>query len=187
MPGPAPNPNARRRNARPSGVRLPAEGRRGDPPPWPLAPSVELTVALKVSQAVVDDLGHKDKLTAAEKRKLNKALAQVVEIDTKAELIAEGERTLWTELWKTPQAVAWERYGWWREVALYVRWTVLGEQGDLRAAQEARQWSDRLGLSPMAMKRLQWEITADELAQQRTATPPPRPKRRLKVVDPDVG
>lgn len=34
--GPAPNPNARRRNARPAFRRLPAAGRRGDPPPWPL-------------------------------------------------------------------------------------------------------------------------------------------------------
>lgn len=34
--GPAPNPNARRRNARPAFRRLPAAGRRGDPPAWPL-------------------------------------------------------------------------------------------------------------------------------------------------------
>lgn len=37
MPGPAPNPNARRRNARPSFRRLPAAGRRGDAPRWPLS------------------------------------------------------------------------------------------------------------------------------------------------------
>ena len=36
MPGPAPNPNARRRNARPDGMKLPAGGRPGDPPAWPL-------------------------------------------------------------------------------------------------------------------------------------------------------
>lgn len=34
--GPPPNPNARRRNARPAFRRLPADGRRGDPPTWPL-------------------------------------------------------------------------------------------------------------------------------------------------------
>lgn len=35
MPGPAPNPNAIRRNARVGPLRLPAEGRQGPPPPWP--------------------------------------------------------------------------------------------------------------------------------------------------------
>lgn len=35
MPGPAPNPNARRRNARVGTVQLPAEGRRKPAPQWP--------------------------------------------------------------------------------------------------------------------------------------------------------
>lgn len=35
MPGPAPNPDARRRNARVGTVKLPAEGRKGAPPEWP--------------------------------------------------------------------------------------------------------------------------------------------------------
>jgi len=37
MPGPAPKPNPVRRNARAGTMKLPAEGRQGDPPPWPLA------------------------------------------------------------------------------------------------------------------------------------------------------
>jgi hypothetical protein len=37
MPGPAPNPNARRRNARPAFRRLPSAGRRGELPAWPLS------------------------------------------------------------------------------------------------------------------------------------------------------
>jgi len=36
MPGPPPNPNAQRRNARVGVVRLPASGRQGRPPAWPL-------------------------------------------------------------------------------------------------------------------------------------------------------
>lgn len=38
MPGPAPKPDGqrRRRNAAPTTLRLPAEGRRGDVPTWPL-------------------------------------------------------------------------------------------------------------------------------------------------------
>ena len=37
MPGPAPNPDARRRNARVGVVKLPAEGRTGDAPAWPFS------------------------------------------------------------------------------------------------------------------------------------------------------
>jgi hypothetical protein len=36
MPGPAPKPDALRRNARVGTVRLPAEGRKGSPPKWPI-------------------------------------------------------------------------------------------------------------------------------------------------------
>lgn len=37
MPGPAPSTNPVRRNARTGPLVLPAEGRQGDPPKWPLA------------------------------------------------------------------------------------------------------------------------------------------------------
>ena len=40
----------------------------------------------------------------------------------------------------------------------YVRLKILAECGDLEAGKEARQWSDRLGLNPLAMLRLRWEI-----------------------------
>ena len=36
MPGPPPNPNARRRNVRTGPMRLPSEGRSGPAPAWPL-------------------------------------------------------------------------------------------------------------------------------------------------------
>lgn len=44
--GPAPNPNARRRNARPAFRRLPASGRQGDPPVWPLGKATKAEQAL---------------------------------------------------------------------------------------------------------------------------------------------
>ncbi len=37
MPGPAPNPDARRRNARVGVVKLPAEGRTAPAPAWPFS------------------------------------------------------------------------------------------------------------------------------------------------------
>lgn len=71
---------------------------------------------------------------------------------------------VWAELWATPQAAAWEELGWIRVVARYAKLLVAAEKADASAAllAEVRQLEDRLGLSPMAMKRLMWEIVPDE-------------------------
>lgn len=159
--GPPPNPNARRRNARPAQFQLPASGRKGPAPEWPLPPNMELQVQLEVAQEVIDQLQALEELSAPEKRKLNAALKTVVFLPRKMELAAAAELDLWAGLWKSPQAVAWERIGCQREVAQYARWKTLAEQGDMDASKEARQLSDRLGLSPMSMLRLQWVIVDD--------------------------
>ena len=113
VPGPPPKKNARRRNARPDWVTLPADGRKGRAPRWPLSGRVQ-----------------------------------------------RG----WAELWRRPQAVMWERNG---DEYLVARYLILRNaiQDELdhsvvnaTAMAELRQIEDRLGLSPMAMKRLQWEI-----------------------------
>ena len=115
--GPAPNPNARRRNVRPAFRRLPANGRQGELPAWPLP-------------------GRRSK----------------------------SELALWAELWRSPQAAAWEELGWIRAVARYTRITVAAERPKASAAlmAEARQLEDRLGLNPKAMRSLGWEISAVE-------------------------
>lgn len=112
MPGPPPKQNARRRNYRPDWRQLPAAGRPGDPPEFPLG---RMSVKLQV---------------------------------------------LWLDLWKAPQSVAWEELGWTRLVARYARLVIEAEKPDafVGLLGEVRQLEDRLGLSPMAMKRLQWEI-----------------------------
>lgn len=123
MPGPPPNPNARRRNKRPEWRTLPATGRAGDPPEFPLPrPSVAV-------------------------------------------------RVLWIDLWRTPQAVAWDALGWTRLVARYAKLLIAAEKSNATAAilAEVRQLEDRLGLSPMAMKRLQWEIGDVPVAQEEDA------------------
>jgi hypothetical protein len=74
------------------------------------------------------------------------------------------ELVLWAELWRTPQAVEWERLRWHREVAMYARMMSMAQTGDINAAKEARQLSDRLGLSPLALLRLRWEIAPAEAA-----------------------
>jgi len=124
----------RRRNATTTPtVQLPAEGRAGPPPPWPLT---------------------------------GRAPA------------------LWTGLWATPQAAAWERLQWTRVVARYVRILVWCENPKTMTAallSEARQLEDRLGLSPMSMLRLRWEVATDELAEKREPDAPAKPRRALRI------
>lgn len=114
MPGPAPSPHARRRNARPDWRSLPASGFEGDVPVWPLVKC------------------------------------------------PEGVEDLWVELWRSPQASAWSEGGS-AHVRLVARYAVIlliceGPAATAALLSECRQLEDRLGLSPMAMKRLQWEI-----------------------------
>lgn len=104
-----------------------------------------------------------------------------------AETLHERELVVWASIWRTPQAAAWSRNGWQHDVALYVRYLVLGETGDLDSAKEARMWSDRLGLNPAAMLKNRWRVARDEVAEHR-AEPEKQSaansaRRRLKVAD----
>lgn len=150
--GPPPkHPDARRRtNATVAMTALPAGGRQGEAPTWPLG------------------------------------------------LVLDGEWALWQQLWTTPQATAWERLGpgTVRVVARYTRLLAEAEQpaagaraASMAAAQrltEVRQLEDRLGLTPMAMLRLRWEIAADEVAEARAERTAP-PRRRFRAVDPGAA
>lgn len=133
MPGPAPkHPSQRRRRNTAQGLtRLPAEGRDGRAPKWPLAASPD-------------------------------------------PVTARAERALWRSLWSTPQAVAWERSGWTRVVARYTRLLTGIEAADGAAAAllaEVRQLEDRLGLTPLAMQRLRWEVVEAPPAESGDSAP----------------
>lgn len=108
--------NPQRRNARVGPLILPAEGREGPPPSWPL-----------------------DSINAAE---------------------AEA----WIQIWRAPQAVAWEALGWTRTVARYCRIMVEAEapgaKADVRTAAVALE--DRLGLTPKSMRLLLWAVADEE-------------------------
>lgn len=70
---------------------------------------------------------------------------------------------VWHELWALPQAVQWERLGWLRVVARYCKCLELVE-GDMPSAAMLAQVSameDKLGLTPLAMLRLRWEVSTD--------------------------
>jgi hypothetical protein len=53
------------------------------------------------------------------------------------------------------------------------------EPADYRALSELRQIEDRFGLSPLARRRLQWEV---DQAAERVVSPPRKPRRDLRAV-----
>lgn len=165
--GPPPKPDGQRarRNATIAMTRLPADGRQGRAPAWPLPDDVLMVARLKAAKAALKDLrvvADDPELTPRQRSKVDQQLAkvrtQVEMLDATIKAQRKHERTLWTDLWHTPQAVMWERLQWTREVAQYVRWKVRAELGDIDASKEARQLGDRLGLNPLALLRLRWEI-----------------------------
>lgn len=181
--GPAPKPaeQRRRRNASPGTVKLSRAGRPGRPPTWPLIPDIATKARHDLAVARLDD--ELDK-TVPNRSKVER-LEELVAI-TAARLKHQRrlEALVWRDLWKLPQALEWERLGWTREVGQYVRWKVLAELGDLDAGREARQYADRLGLSPMALLRLRWEIVDDAPAPLASVAPiTSTSRRRPRVVD----
>ncbi len=190
--GPAPSANSRRRNAQLPMTMLPANGREGDPPAWPLLDDVTMTARCDAARRLRDELELQllePELTgrrrAAAQKKYDAALTEANILEKKLEAQQGIEAEIWGGLWHLPQAVMWERLGWVREVAQYVRWKVQAEMGDLDASKEARMLADRLGLNPLSMLRLRWEVSADEVAEQRAARPARRGgdvRSRLRAV-----
>lgn len=178
MSGPAPkHPDQRvRRNKAPGLTQLPAGGRTGPVPEFPLGPDLHTQAKLQVAEAKLESLEQK---RADGGRVAEAAMTRAEEKVATLRLVLAGQRDreleLWERLWRTPQAVEWEALGWLDEVALYVRWMVLASSGDLDAGREARQYADRLGLTPLAMARLRWEIGFGENKQQQGGPSPAAP------------
>lgn len=84
----------------------------------------------------------------------------------------KGSADLWRELWASPQADAWADLGWVRVVARYTVLVLLAERPGAPVAllAEVRQLEDRLGLTPMAMRRLQWEIGDEAVVESRAGS-----------------
>lgn len=189
--GPPPDPNALRRDRKADKdgwLTLPEEGRKGRAPKFPLQPDIRLIVALESAtqqrEMLVAQLEDAEVIPKKGYAKLAALDQKIAEIKARIKAAKGREAELWNDLWRTPQAVAWDALRWTREVALYVRWQVHAELGDIEAAKEARQWSDRLGLNPTALLRNRWRI--GETKQPRQTTPPVDPtsvKQRFKVVN----
>jgi hypothetical protein len=150
-----------------------------------LQPDLELTAQLEMARDRVAALqvqvesetdGRKrGRLTRNLERVQMTAATLAIQVEQSDDL----EKALWVDLWSTPQAVLWEESHALREVAQYVRWKVRAEQGDLKAAAEARALSDRLGLNPLALLRLRAEVErvedAEDRGRRRRTSPAPRP------------
>lgn len=102
------------------------------------------------------------------------------------------ERTVWAQVWKTPQAAAWAVQPWrWRTIGLYVRWTVRMEDPEAGAAVAALavRLADQVGMTPAGLKENGWKIASDEVgerkAARRAAKPATSVRDRLKVVGGD--
>lgn len=178
MSGPPPkDPDQRvRRNKTPGLNQLPAGGRTGPIPTFPLGPDLHTLAKLRVAESKVEAL----EMKRAEGMKVSESTMTVAEEKVATLLLvvegqSERELALWEKLWRTPQAVEWQASGWLEEVALYTRWMVLAASGDLDAGKEARQYADRLGLTPLAMARLRWTVAFDEAPQQQGGTSPAAP------------
>lgn len=189
--GPPPKPGAARRRGASSATRLPATGRTGECPKWPLLDDITTVARQEQAARQADDaelaLCEPD-LTARKRAALQKkadtarAAATILTKQLEAQQRVEGE--LWAELWATPQAVAWETLGYHREVAQYVRWKVQAEMGSMDASKEARQLADRLGLTPLALLRLRWEIVDEEAQESRPRRRPAAPAGQRPPDDP---
>ncbi len=95
----------------------------------------------------------------------------------------DAEAAVWADLWRLPQAIAWERMGIARVVARYCRLLVACESPGATAARHAQATAleDRLGLSPKAMRLLLWEIATDDVAEKRAT--PLSARGRIKAVE----
>lgn len=202
-PGPAPkHPSVRQRRNKPKADfrSLPATGYTGETPPWPLEADVKMTAELDYTQDRVAQLQAQLEATTDGRRRpriqreLDKHAMQATMLQMQLERAKDSEQALWAKLWHSPQAVVWAESHTEHEVALYVRWSVRAEQGDMKAATEARQLSDRYGINPLALMRMRAEIEQADAAEERgrrrrsgspadgKRKPPDDPRRGLHVV-----
>lgn len=168
MPGMGPAPKRAdqraRRNTTFAMTQLPAGGRTGPTPEWPLGSDVELETKIALAKVQLVDDEHEvewastSRDRSAARRRVERTRKKLAELEAMRDAASATEREIWRQLWRTPQAAQWEKHAWYRDVALYARHQAKGEAGSLADSVEARQRGDRLGLNDQAMLRLRWEV-----------------------------
>lgn len=201
MSGPPPkhpSTRARRNNPKAGFTALPAAGRTGKAPAWPLPPDAKSTATLELAQDRVASLTAEIELEddGRKKGRLRRSLAQAEQsaaiMSLQVEQQGDLETELWSLLWATPQAKMWEdSTAFVRTLAQFVRWNVKGEQGDLEAAKEARIRGKDFGLTPLALMGLKAEIEraaeAEERGDKRRQTTRSKPPKKGDKGDPRAG
>lgn len=81
-------------------------------------------------------------------------------------------RKLWSELWKSPQAIVWEEQRAMRRVARYALLCIQAEQPEAKSyvLAETRQLENDLGLLPKSMRTMGWRIVDDQPEQTSDST-----------------
>ena len=148
-------------------MQLPAGGRKGRTPAFPLPKIIRYIASL-------DDNGKNLRLPDA----------------GVSNAFRKRELELWKELWKTPQAVAWEREPYrLPTIAKYCRVmasTEVEPDGSAALLSRERELRNECGLSPDGLKANGWAIAPDQMAEKRaekkTTAPAakPAPVRRLR-------
>lgn len=80
----------------------------------------------------------------------------------------EATRDWWRRIWESPMAAVWldaDIPALWR-LAQLVEWVNRGTTTDTKLLAEIRQIEDRFGLSPLARRRLQYEVDQAAAAEQ---------------------
>ncbi|GAB2677657.1 hypothetical protein [Thalassiella azotivora] len=167
MPGPAPkDPEKRaRRNVGPALKVLPADGRGAKRAPnWPLPKDPREAGVLpylreRVEQLTVEREQESDgRMLRRLERHLDQARRELAALESELAARKKLEREIWTQLWRTPMAVEWERLRWHRTLARYCRVLAEAELGSAMAQREARTLEHAHGLTPMSLKSLLWTI-----------------------------
>ena len=151
MAGRPPNPNHPNRA---DDEQIESSAGAVDVPEWPLPEDALLKAQLASAMDTLAEVNGEIKVETDSRklgglrRKQSKAKERVTLLDLQMSMSADAELTIWRELWALPQASRWREQGWLRDIAQYARHKARAEAGSLDDAKEARQWSDRLGLSP---------------------------------------
>lgn len=200
--GPPPDMNAlRRERDGKDWTKLPAAGRTGDPPPWPLPEDVVTAVKLertrqKAANLREDWMHAEGRAAAALGRKLEACEEELAVLEATAERAEADEQEMWRRLWRTPQALVWEADGVADLVAMYVRAFLEASQPDAAAQKRlvSKQFADSLLLTTPALHSARYVIvpTAEDDEDDAPASPgkpaPPsgvRARAGLKVVGSD--
>ncbi len=94
---------------------MPAAGRKGRVPSWPLVDDVKMTARLELARDLVAEVqvqmaGEEDgRKLGGLRRKLAQAELTVGTLELMLAQSRDAEVALWKELWRTPQAVVWEQ------------------------------------------------------------------------------